>query len=72
MRELLSAIGKLPTVLRQAVRSFRGKVEEVRSWHLRFDSVRVPLDIQQYNVTMAPWRTCDVLTINISSRDGLL
>ena len=31
MPELLSAIEQLPTVLRQAVRSFRGKVDEVRS-----------------------------------------
>ena len=70
--ELLSAIGQLLTMPRLAVRSFRGKVEEARSWHLRFDSVRVPLDIQRYNVTMAPWWTCDVLPINTSSRDGLL
>ena len=72
MPELLAAIGQLPTVLRHAVRSFHGKVDEVRSWYLRFDPVRVPLDIRRYNVTMAPRWTCDVLLINISSRDGLL
>ena len=70
--ELLSAIGQFPAMLSLAVRSFRGKVDEVRSWHLRFDSVRVPLDVRRYNVTLAPWWTCDVLPINISSRDGLL
>ena len=59
-------------MLRQAVRSFRGKVDEVRSWHLQFDSVCVQPDIRRYNLTMAPWWTCDVLPINISSRDGLL
>ena len=52
--ELLSTIGQLPTVLRQAVRSFRGKVDKVRSRHFRFDSIPVPLDIRRYNVTMAP------------------
>ena len=39
---------------------------------MRFESVCVPLDIRRYNVTMAPWWTCDVLPIHISSRDGLL
>ena len=70
--ELLSAIGHLPTMLRLAARSFRGKVRQVWAWHLRLHSVRVPLVIRQYDVTMVPWWTCDVLPINISSRDGLL
>ena len=34
--ELLSAIGQLPTVLRHAVPSIRGKIDEVQSWHLQF------------------------------------
>ena len=70
--EILSAIAQLPTMLRRAVCSFLGKVDEIWSWHLRFNSMCVPLDIRRYDVTMAPWWTCNVLPINISSRDGML
>ena len=69
--ELLSAMEQLLTMLRHSVRSFRGKVDKVPSWHLRFDSLCVPPDILRYNVTMAPWWTFDVLPINVSSCDGL-
>jgi hypothetical protein len=32
----------------------------------------VPLDIPQYDVTMAPWQMCEILQLNISESSGLV
>ena len=70
--DLISDIGDLPRVLQQAYRCFRGKIDDVLAWNLRSEAVRVPLHIHRYGVKMAPWWTCDVVLVNISSRPGLL
>ena len=70
--DLITDIGDLPRVLQHAYRCFRGKIDEVLSWNVCYEAVRVPLDICRYGVKLVPWWTCDVLPLNMSSRGGLL
>ena len=71
-RDLIFDIGDLPRVLQQACRCVRGKMDDALALNLCYEAFRAPLDIRTYGVKMAPWWTCDVLRVNISSRPSLL
>ena len=51
--DLISDIGDLPRVLQQVCGCFRGKIDDVLAWSLRYEAVRVPLDIRRYGVKRA-------------------